>query len=416
MVGPFLPESEKVAAIRAALPATGAGIYLNAGTCGPMTVEGLRAMRELEAREERVGRADFEYFQEFLERADEARAVLGAVVGAGPEAIALTAGATGGLNIASWAPAWEPGDEAVTTDQEHPGGLAPLLALRDRFAIRVRLVEAGPAIEEDGLLEGLAAAITPRTRLVSVSHVLWTTGAVLPVERIAALARQVGAWTVLDGAQAAGIVPLDVPALGADFYAISGQKWLLGPEGSGALWAGPRAIAEALPFQAGYFGYEHLDGRGEGARWPTARRFESVTYHRPSVVGLARSVSWLEMYVGLAWAHERAARLARLAAAGLAAIPGLTLLTPRDRMAGLISFRVDGWTAEELRVTLGRRVFAITRTIPDLDALRISVGWYNSEAELERFVEAVSELARHTPSTLPERPGLVIVPSRSELT
>jgi L-cysteine/cystine lyase len=245
---------------------------------------------------------------------------------------------------------------------------------------------------------------------VSVSHVAWTTGAVLPAAAIVELARAVGAWTVVDGAQAAGIVPVDAPGLGADFYAFSGQKWLLGPEGSGALWAGPRALAEALPFQAGYFAYERLDGRGEGQRWPAARRFESVTYHRPSIVGLARSVGWLEMYVGLTWAQDRAARLARAAADGLAAIPGLTLLTPQERMATLISFRVAGWTAEELRIALGRRIFAITRTIPDLDALRISVGWYNTEQELELFVGAVSELARHTPDTLPERPGLVIMP------
>jgi L-cysteine/cystine lyase len=410
MVGPFLPDPEKVAAIREALPSTAAGIYLNAGTCGPLAAEALHAMRELEEREGHVGRADFEYFLEFLERADEARAVLAAVVGASPDAIALAAGATGGMNSATWAPAWRSGDRAVTTDQEHPGGLAPLLAVRERFRIDLRLVPAGPEIDEGRLLEGFATAITPRTRLVSVSHVVWTTGAVLPVAAIVELARAVGAWTVIDGAQAAGIVPVDAPGVGADFYAFSGQKWLLGPEGSGALWAGPRAVAEALPFQAGYFAYERLDGRGEGGRWPTARRFESVTYHRPSIAGLARSVGWLEMYVGLSWAHERAARLARATADGLAAVPGLTLLTPRERMASLISFRVAGWTAEELRVALGRRIFAITRTIPDLDALRISVGWYNTEQELELFVGAVEELARHTPSTLPERPALVIVP------
>lgn len=410
MVAPFQPEPEKVAAIRAALPATGAGIYLNTGTAGPLAGEAVRVMRELEEREARVGRADFEYYLDFLERAAETRAVLAAAVGADPAAVALVAGATGGLNSATWAPAWSPGDRAVTSNQEHHGALGPLLAVRDRFGVELILVDLGDGRDEARILAAFAAAISPRTRLVSVSHVSWTTGTVLPVEGIVRLARAAGAWTVVDGAQSAGIIPVDVGAIGADFYAYSGQKWLLGPEGTGALWASPRAIEEALPAASGYFGFERLDGSGQGARWPDARRFESTTYHRPSIVALGRSVGWLEMYVGLAWAYERAARLARHAAEALAGVPGVTLLTPLERMASLVSFRVAGWPAEELRAELGRRVFAISRTIPDLDALRISVGWFNTEAELDVFVGAVAELAAHTPATLPRRPAMVIVP------
>ncbi|MGZ3632229.1 MAG: aminotransferase class V-fold PLP-dependent enzyme [Candidatus Limnocylindrales bacterium] len=409
MVAPFQPESEKVAAIREALPSTAAGIYLNTGTAGPQASEAVRAMRELEEREARVGRADTDYFLDFLERAEETRAVLAAAVAGKPDEIALAAGATGGMNVATWAPDWRPGDRAVTTNQEHAGGLGPLLAVRDRCGVELALVDLAEGRDEARLLEAFAAAITPRTRLVSVSHVSWTTGTLLPIKGIAELARTVGAWMVVDGAQAAGILPVQVAALGADFYAYSGQKWLLGPEGTGALWASPRAVEEAEPLAGGYFGFEHLEGNGTGARWASARRFESVTYHRPSIVGLGRSVGWLEMYVGLAWAAERATRLARAAAARLAAVPGVTLLTPQERMATLVTFRVAGWSAEELRVELGRRIFAITRTIPDLDALRISVGWFNTEDELETFVGAVAELARTTPAALPVRAGLAIV-------
>ncbi len=94
--------------------------------------------------------------------------------------------------------------------------------------------------------------------------------------------------------------------------------------------------------------------------------------------------------------------------------PGVTMLTPPERMATLVSFRVARWPAEELRTELGRRVFAITRTVPELDALRISVGWFNTEAELDAFCGAVAELAAHTPDTLPRKPALVIVPGLPE--
>src|SRR3990172_7593899 len=374
MVAPLQPDPEKLAAIRAALPATGAGIYLNTGTSGPLPAATVRAMRELEDWEERVGRADPAGWDAFLERMDECRGVLAALLSAGPESIALTHSTTDGMNIATWGVDWRPGDPAL-------------------------------------IQERIAAAMTPRTRLVSLSHVLWTTGAVLPVVEIGRIARERGAWYAVDAAQSAGAILVDAEAIGADFIAFPGQKWLLGPEGTGALWASPRAVAEALPVTAGWLSFATLDAHARGDRWPDARRFEATNYHKPSTVGLARSVGWLEMHVGLAWAFERAGRIARATAARLAAVPGVTLVTPQERMATLVSFRVQGWTPLELRKELSRRVFAITRTVAAVDALRISVGFFNSEDELERFAEAVAELARHTPAPLPRRPALVMLPS-----
>lgn len=411
MVAPFQPDPDKVRAIREALPATGAGIYLNTGTAGPLPSETLHAMRELEDHEGRVGRGDSAAADAFLERMDEARAVLAALVGGDSAAIALTHGTTDGLNQAVWAPDWRAGDRIVTSDQEHPGLLAPLLAVRERFALDLELValeEAG-AVGDDAVVAAFERAITPRTRLVALSHVTWTTGLVLPVTRIAALAGKVGAWCVVDGAQAAGAVPVDAPHIGADFYAFPGQKWLLGPSGTGGLWASERAQREARQAAAGALSYERLSPDGSGVRRTSARRFEATSFHRPSVVGLARSVGWLEMYVGLGWAHTRAARLARRTADRLVALPSVTLLTPRDRMATLLTFRIAGWTGDEAVDELSSRVFAITCSVAGGAAIRISVAYFNTDEELDRFVEAVAELADHTPGSLPRRPPLVVV-------
>ena len=123
---------------------------------------------------------------------------------------------------------------------------------------------------------------------------------------------------------------------------------------------------------------------------------------------MARSLAWLSMYVGLDWVYERGTRLARATAARLAAIPGVTVVTPAERMATLVTFRIAGWPSETAFEEISRRSFAIFRTVPD-DALRISVGFYNSEEELERFATTVELVAAHTPESLPPRPTLTIL-------
>ena len=249
-----------------------------------------------------------------------------------------------------------------------------------------------------------------------MSHVLWTTGARLPVERIAAIAHDRGALVAIDGAQSVGAIPVSVTETGADFYAVAGQKWLLGPEGTGGLWAAPDAVERAAASHVGWFSFESIDLRGRAVYHPDARRFEASNHHRPSVVGLARSCGWLSMYVGLPWIHARGAALARAAADRLATIPGVELITPRNRMATLVTFRIAGWPADAALAELGSRVFAIARTVAPLDAIRISVGFFNSEAEIERFAGAVELLAAHAPDTLPPKPRLTILGQDERMT
>jgi L-cysteine/cystine lyase len=252
-------------------------------------------------------------------------------------------------------------------------------------------------------------AITPGTRLVSMSHVLWSSGAVMPVTRIAAIAHERGALLVVDGAQAAGAIPVSVRDLGADAYAVSAQKWLLGPEGMGALWVARDAWDQIRPPMGGNFSLASYDSRGAAAWHPDGRRYEVSGFHRPSVVGMARAIGWLSMFVGLDYVHRRGGAMARRAADALAAIDGVDLLTPRSSMATLVAFRIRGWSPEAALDELGARVFAVARTLPLLDALRISVGFFTSEDELDRFVGAVGLLAAHTPDTLPPRRTLTLL-------
>lgn len=409
MVAPFPPDADRLAAVRAALPALEAGIYLNTGSVGPLPAETAAAMNEISAYELTTGRAHPDYWIETLQRMAEARAAVAAVLVADPADIALTHSATDGMNIGAWSIDWKAGDRAVTTRIEHPGGTGGLYHLRDRFGIDLAFVDVGTGGDPDAVLAAFDAAIDERTRLVAVSHVLWATGAVMPVAGIAEIAHARGAIVVVDGAQSAGAIPIELAATGADVFALSAQKWLLGPEGMGAVAVAPGVRDRLRPSFGGYFSFEAVDPAGAATPWPDARRFESSNFHRPSIVGMARSIGWLSMFVGLDWVYARGAAMARLAADRLAAIEGVELVTPREQMATLVTFRIAGWPAEAALEELGARVFAVARTVPLVDAVRISVGFFTSEEELDRFVAAVALLAAHTPESLPPRRRLMIL-------
>jgi L-cysteine/cystine lyase len=241
---------------------------------------------------------------------------------------------------------------------------------------------------------------------VSLSHVSWATGARLPIREIAELAHSRGALLAVDGAQSTGAIPVSVEALGADFYAVTGQKWLLGPEGVGALYCAESVMDRPRLAFSGYNGFEEMDLAANGKLWPDARRFENSTLHVPSVIAMARSCAWLSMYVGLNWIHDRVARLAGEAAAMLTDIEGVEVLTPRDNMAGLVTFRIAGWRSTLALRELSQRTLCIARTIPALDAIRISVEFFNTDGELRRFLDGVSLVAAHTPETIPHRPKM----------
>ena len=416
---PFLPDPEKVRAIRADLPATAAGIYMNAGTCGPIPMAAAQAMAAVAERELTVGRAHRDAYEELLVRMDETRAAVAAVIGTTVDRVALTGSTTEGLATAILSIEWRAGDRVVTTAHEHPGLTATLAMLRDRRGVEIDVVDVGDGGDHERTVAAVAAAVETtvarRPRLVALSHVLWTTGAVLPAARIVEVAHAAGVPVALDGAQAAGAIPLDFDAIGAEFYAVPGQKWLLGPEGTGALAVSASALAWAEPLAAGYFGAATAYGTGRDHLRVDARRFEVAGFHKPSIVGLGRSVGWLSMYVGLPWAYARAAALAASLDAMLRRIPGVTVITPPGAAGTLLTFGIDGWRAETAVDELGRRIFLVARSIPGFDAVRLSIGWWNTDEEIGRVADAVAELARHTPETLPRRPSIAMLDAPTEL-
>ena len=157
-----------------------------------------------------------------------------------------------------------------------------------------------------------------------------------------------------------------------------------------------------------------MDLAANGKPWPDARRFENSTFHLPSVIGFARSTAWMSMFVGLPWAYDRIATLAAATHEMLADIPGVEMLTPRGSMAGLITFRIAGWKSPAALRELEQRTYCIARVIPPLDAIRISVGFFNTGGELRRFRDGVALVAAHTPATIPHKPRIEILQGGAE--
>jgi selenocysteine lyase/cysteine desulfurase len=375
---PFLTGPAKVAALRALLPATSAGIHLDTATAGPFPVETDRALREWDDRELRVGRSGRDRADELRQRDAEARAVVAAVLSADLDDVVLGPGAAGLLLRAGLAlPIVRPGP-VVTVD-----GLADEVAGAARAVAAVR--RRGFAVEGDA-----AGAARMDPALIVAPVVSARDGALVDVDPLER-ARTSGARVVLDASLGVGAIRLPASEQGADVLVAETRHWLLGPEGAAVAWIAPHLRDDVLS--------------------PIAATIDPLPPR--TLLGIGRSVGWLLMHVGLPWLTERAQWLGRELAGQLGAIPGVELLTPIDRMAATVAFRIRGWTADEAADELGQRVFAIVSRLPALGTVRASVGAWTTEEEIGRFTRAISVMAGHTPETLPRRPSLVILDERA---
>ena len=257
---------------RAQFPVLQRFAYLQAGSVGPLARGTIDAMRKAEERGLAEGRGSFAQFTRLLEDREQLRAEVAALVGVAADKVALTASTTDGCNIVLAGLALSESDEVITTTDEHFGLLGPLHV----SGAKVVVVEPDP--------ERIVAAVTPRTRLIAISHVLWTTGAVLPVHELQA---STGLPILVDGAQSVGAIPVD--AAGLDFYTVSGQKWLCGPEGTGALVvADPDSLRVARP---SYLSQERYEPDGAFEPKDGAARFDPNVTPTAAVAGLRSALA-----------------------------------------------------------------------------------------------------------------------------
>jgi selenocysteine lyase/cysteine desulfurase len=351
-------------ALRDEFPVLQKVAYLNAGTDGPIPLAASeQAQRELAAEVEE-GRI-WPHFERRQALQADLRAGYARLLNCEDDDVAVTTGTSFGLGCVLAGMELGPGDEIVTSDNEHPGLLGPLIAARHRGAT----VKPVPFME-------LANAVSATTTLVAASHVNWINGEVAPAELA-----EVEVPVILDGAQGAGAVPVDVQALNCVAYAAAGQKWLCGADGTGMLYLDPEFGERVRTIAPTYGSFEDASRGLESILRAGGRRFDSAI----SREAIAFSLTALEVLIAadLDGSMDRAADLAdtfaqRLADAG-------HKVAPRGRST-LVAFEHPD--PAEARERLAEQGIAV-RNLPGHPYLRASVGAWNDESDLERLLAAL---------------------------
>jgi L-cysteine/cystine lyase len=361
-----------LSAVRAGLPVLERYAYLNAGTNGPLPRRTGEAMAKALERDLREGRSSKAYFESMLEGREQVREALAHVLSAVPGDIALANSTTQACNVVYTGLGLGPGDEVVTTDSEHPGLFGGLAA--SGAQVRVVPVRDLPAGE---VLGALRAAVGSRTRLIALSQISWLTGAVFPVQELA----DRGVPLLVDGAQAAGAIPVDVGALGCDFYTVSAQKWLLGPDVTGGLYVRPERVEE---LRLAFPSYGSWDWEAETEYTPKAgaARFDPGWIPTGSLLGLKESLAFAEDAGAERFDHAR--RMARRLRELLA--ERAKVITEADQ-ATLVTWKAEG-DSREVVLRLAE-AGVVVRDIPKLGWLRASCGFWTSDDDLQRLVSAL---------------------------
>ena len=355
--------------LRAQFPVLERVAYLNAGTNGPVPRRALEATEAALIEQLEQGRSNKAWFERMVERIDLLRERAAGLLGASQADVALTGSTTDGINAVLHAVDLGEGDEILTSDEEHPGVLGPLATARDTRGATVRVVP----------FDELPDEVRPDTRMVVTSHVSWATGRVMDTAPLAAS----GALVVLDGAQGLGAIPVDVRALGCDFYAASGQKWLCGPGGMGYLYADPQLVPDLPAPWSGYHAMEWSDQALVPALHPDARRL-STGYPAPHHVEWSHASLDVFEEAGFDAVFERAADLAERFAAML--LERGIEVAPRG-LSTLVSFEVADPEAFAQRAA---DEGIVIRHLPGRPWARASVGAWNTREELERLAELAS--------------------------
>ncbi len=357
-------------------------LYLNVGTLGPQP----RVV--LDAAVEHMRRVAMTYPPAIDWKAIETR--LGALLRGDPAGFVFPRNTTEGMSFVANGLELRTGDEVLTTTHEHVGGLCPWQLVAKRRGLTLRQLPLPvPPSDAGQVVDVFRRALTRRTRVISVSHLTFTTGLVMPVRELVELARPRGITLVVDGAHPPGLMAVDLKAMDPDFYASSPHKWLLAPQGTGFLYLRDEWRTRLWPSVA--------SGGWDDVKLGADRLNHLGTIDESRLAGLLAALLFHEA-IGPTRVHARIAELRNRLAAGLAAIPGVRIVSPPDGplVAGMVSFVVEKMPALELQQRLEKNANMRTRVIGEYGYgwMRLSPHIYTSPGDVDHALELIrKELA-----------------------
>ena len=381
--------------IRSQIPVLAHTAYMNTGWSGPAPRRVAQAMKDRIDLELEQGTTTSGVYEAGKEIQEQAQAAVARIFNASIDEVMVTRNTTEGLNIVLSGLDWQQGDEIIICDMEHGSVIAPAQLIGQRYGVAVKVVDLEVHDSSETIATKIVAAFTPKTRMVFISHILYATGRRMPAEEIRRATKDRGILMMLDGAQTGGHIELDMARSGFDFYSIPGQKWLLGYEGSGALYIRREHLERIHP--------AHTGGRAI-ARPANAHNFQPVADSMEKFLGGSVSVpvqaAFLEATkfieeAGISNIETRNLDLAESAKAKLSEVAGVTVLSPSERRdsSGLVTFAVEGQTPISVVERLWEDHKIVVRQVGHPAGVRVSLHFFNTEEEVELLVGGVRELA-----------------------
>jgi selenocysteine lyase/cysteine desulfurase len=363
--------------------------FMNNGTLGPTP----RAVLETS---ERVAREISEDPSNGYREADRdvVRQHVAAFVGATVDEIALLRSTSEGMNVFTHGIDWRPGDEVLMCTHEHGGGTGPYRTLEARRGIKIKTIDVpAPPSSVDQIVSLYDKAITPKTRVIMVSHITYVTGLVMPVRELSDLAHRRGLLISVDGAHPVGMMEVSFKEIGCDHYSAAGQKWLLAGTGTGICYI-RRDLQDQIWPLMGY-----VDPKSMAANVRGARKYESNGQkHVPSVLGMAAAMD-LQETIGRKNIEARVRSLSQRVREGLEDIPGVKMWTSPDPRfsAALTLFSIRDIPMDNIvKAMMAReRVFIRTMSTGNLNAVRVSTHFYNMPEEVDRLLRGVKYISEN---------------------
>ncbi|MFN8532569.1 MAG: aminotransferase class V-fold PLP-dependent enzyme [Dehalococcoidia bacterium] len=382
-------------AMRAQIPALRKVTYLNSGWSGPSPQRVVDRVVDYLRWEAEEGPTSPHVLARAFSLNNEIRLGVAAAFNAEPDEIVVTANTTEGINHVLNGLPWVAGDEVLAYNFEHSSVLIPLYQLRDQRGIKLNRVALATTDSPDEIVAKFEAAMTDNTRLLALSHISYSTGLRLPLERIVAMAKAHDAQVLVDGAQTAGQLALDLPATGADYYAFTGHKWMLGPEGAGALYVRRERLERLRPTAVSVYAAESYDYDGRFVPKTGSPAKFALTTIKPAIFNGFLEALAVYREVGPAAIEARARALGLDLRARLAAIPGVTFVSPEreDTACGLVCFQVAGQTPSEVVQRVWERRRIVVRAVDFPKVIRAACHYFNTEDDLAALADEIAAIA-----------------------
>lgn len=370
-------------------------VYFNFGGQGTLPRSGLEAIIDAHNFLQQQGPFSLKVNDWITQKVELLRQDIAQELGVEASTITLTENVTAGCNIALWGIDWQEGDRILITDCEHPGIIATVQEIAKRFGVEIDICPILNTLNEGDPVEVIKHHLKPETKLLVLSHLLWNTGQILPLQEISNICHNYSGsgrpiLVLADAAQSAGSLPLNLAETGVDFYAFTGHKWFCGPAGVGALYIRPEIFNLLNPTFIGWRGI-NIDKKGQPIDFKNnGEKFEVATSSYPQYEGLRAAISVHNHWGNTEQRYQQICQLSEYLWQDLSKISAINCLKNSPPKSGLVSFTVDSSMSHKSIVNKLEKQGFLLRTLRDPDCIRACVHYFTLPDEIEQLIKAIS--------------------------